>query len=324
MSGVTLIFSFSKNALISSPTYGKKLFRKCSTTTSFRAPPFRNCSALATASSSRSPLDPSTTQWTSASGCSDNSRSMVPPQPISMSSLWAPTQRMRIPRSIGLVNSNVSTSDRSSRLAPERQTMTACALPPGARAVLREPQQARGTAGHDRMGRHIARHHAPGADEGVFADGDVGQDGRSRADRRSLPHQRRLDLPVLLGLQRTVRGSARIGIVDEHHAVAHEDVVLDGHALADEGVAGDLAILADPGVLLHLDEGAALGVGTHFTPVEIDEPGRLHALAQLHVARDAEIVAHIWIARPRSFSERSAASRSFTTLKPAMPSFTGV
>ena len=36
-----------------------------------------------------------------------------------------------------------------------------------------------------------------------------------------------------------------VEVVDEHHAVPHEDLVLDRHAFADEGVALDLAPGAD-------------------------------------------------------------------------------
>src|SRR5437763_192002 len=84
-----------------------------------------------------------------------------------------------------------------------------------------------------------------------------------------------------IGLQLTVDGRPGIGVVDEHHAVPDEDVVLDRHALADERVAGDLAVLSDPGVLLNLDEGADLRVVPHFAAVEVDEFRELDALTQL-------------------------------------------
>src|SRR5436190_2474053 len=170
------------------------------------------------------------------------------------------------------------------------------------------PQLARGISRHDGVGRHITGHHAPGPDERVLADGHVGEDGRGRTDGDTALHERGLDLPVLFGLQLTVDGRPGIGVVDEHHAVPDEDVVLDRHALADERVAGDLAVLSDPGVLLNLDEGADLRVVPDFAAVEIDELRELDALTQLHVRSDAVIVRHRVTALPRSLSDRSAAS----------------
>src|SRR2546425_115983 len=142
---------------------------------------------------------------------------------------------------------------------------------------------------------------------------------------RIQPCPGRLDFPVLLGLQRTVRScGARVGVVDECDAVADEDVVLDGHAFANERVAGDLAVLADVRVLLNFDKGTDLGVVAYFAAIEVDEPRQLDAFAQLHIGRNAEILAHSSIALPLSLSDRSAASSSLTTREPATPSFTGV
>ena len=63
----------------------------------------------------------------------------------------------------------------------------------------------------------------------------------------------------------------RIRVVDEHHAVADEDMVLDRDALADERVARDLAAPADRRVLLNLDERADLGLVADRAAVEVDE-----------------------------------------------------
>ena len=62
-----------------------------------------------------------------------------------------------------------------------------------------------------------------------------------------------------------------IRVVDEHHAVADEHVVLDRDAFADERVARNLAAPADGGVLLDLDERADLGVVADLAAVEVDE-----------------------------------------------------
>ena len=72
-------------------------------------------------------------------------------------------------------------------------------------------------------------------------------------------------------------GGPRVLVVDEHHAVADEDLVLDGHAFADEGVAGDLDPAADAGAFLDFDEGADLALVTDLAAIEVDEgvePGR--------------------------------------------------
>src|SRR2546425_4860119 len=183
------------------------------------------------------------------------------------------------------------------------------------------PQEARWVARDDRVSGHVPRHDAAGPDQRVLTDRYVRQNGCTRADGSALLHQRGLDFPVLLALQLPVwGGGAWVGVVDERHPVAYEDVVLDGHPFADERVAGNLAVLADPDVLLDLDKGTDLGVVADFTSVEIDELRQDDAAAQLDVGSDAHGVAHRAMARPRSCSDRSAASSSFTTRRPATPS----
>src|SRR6266850_2195840 len=314
MSGELLAFSSSKNVLMPSPTYGKKHVLKFLTTTSRFVASARKLSALARASWSRSPLEPTTTHWTSVWACSDRSRRIVPPQPISMSSLWAPMQsRRRAPVRLD-ARSNVSMSGRRRRWSWGGDAVG------GERA-----QEARRRARDDGVGGHVVGDDAAGADESLLADGHVGEDGGAGADGRASLHQCRLDLPVLLGLQMTVAGGgARIGVVDEGDPVADEDVVLDDDPLAHEGVARDLAVLADLGVLLNLDEGPDLGVVAHLTPVEVDELRQPDAVAELHVGRHGQGVAHSRTARPLSFSDRSAASSSCTTRRPAIPSLRGV
>ena len=106
----------------------------------------------------------------------------------------------------------------------------------------------------------VKRDDAARTDDGALADRHIGENGRAGADRRALLDDGVLDLPVIRGLQiPRGRRRPRVGVVDEDHAVADEDLVLDGHAFADEGVAGDLAAPPDAGVLLDLDEGADLG-----------------------------------------------------------------
>ena len=106
---------------------------------------------------------------------------------------------------------------------------------------------------------HRVGHHAARADDGVLSDDDVGEDRRSRSDRRAPVYQRPLHRPIVRGLQLAGRRrGARIRVVDEGDAVADEDMVLDGDAFTDEGMTGDLAPGADARVLLNLDEGPDL------------------------------------------------------------------
>src|SRR5438128_491253 len=141
----------------------------------------------------------------------------------------------------------------------------------GPRAPGDGPQQTRRVSGHDRVGGHVTSHDASGPDQGVFTDREVGEDRRTGSDRGSLPHQRGLDVPILLRLQLAARSrGARVGIVDERDTVADEDVVFDRHPFADERVAGNLAALPYLGVLLDFHKGTDLGVVTHLTAVEID------------------------------------------------------
>src|SRR4029434_4636245 len=67
-----------------------------------------------------------------------------------------------------------------------------------------------------------------------------------------------------------------------------------------------------------------LGVVADLTAVKVDEARKLHTLAELHIWGDGEMAVHRATARARCASERSAASRSLTTCRPATPSLIGV
>src|SRR4051812_48520116 len=82
-------------------------------------------------------------------------------------------------------------------------------------------------------------------------------------------------------------------IVDEHHAVAHEALVLDRHALADEAVARDLAALTDRRPTLDLDERADLGAVPDRTAVRVDEAEDPDALSKADIGREANVVSGI-------------------------------
>src|SRR5262249_59994818 len=125
---------------------------------------------------------------------------------------------------------------------------------------------------HNRVGRHVAGDNAAGTNHRVLTDRNVGEDRCTGTDGGTFSDESRLDSPVLLCFERTVRTCGEgVRIVDERHTVAHENVVLDGHAFADKRVTGDLTVLSDLGVLLNLDEGTDFCVVTDIAPVKVDE-----------------------------------------------------
>ena len=145
----------------------------------------------------------------------------------------------------------------------------------------------------DAIGWNVLGHHATGADNGVFADRDVGQDGAPGADRSPFLHQRPLDLPVGFGLELAAgRGGARVGVVDEGHIVADEHVVFDIDTFAHEGVARNLAVLSDSRVLLDLYERADFRLVADFATIQIDELRKLHIVSESYARRDAQIIVH--------------------------------
>src|SRR5271157_562024 len=150
------------------------------------------------------------------------------------------------------------------------------------------PKKSCRIAGDDGVSRNIFRYDAPGAYQGVFANGDVRQDGATRTDRSPLLHQGPLDFPVRLGLQTAFgRSRSRVGIVDEGDAVADEYVVFNGYALTNEGMARNLAVLSDARIFLDLDKCAYLGFVADFAAIEVDELGKLHISPQLDAGGDA-------------------------------------
>src|SRR2546428_1132789 len=186
-------------------------------------------------------------------------------------------------------------SSSSSRWGVTRSKKGMLPLP-----VIRQPQLGRDQAedprripSHDRIVRHVAGHDAAGPDDGILPDDHVREDCRPGPDRRASPHQRGLDLPVLLALE-FPRRSRRpwIGVVDEGDAVADEDVILDRHAFTDEGVARNLAAPADLRILLDLDERPDLRFVADLAAVQVDELRELDVLPQLDVGRNTEVFVH--------------------------------
>jgi hypothetical protein len=106
-------------------------------------------------------------------------------------------------------------------------------------------------------------------------------------------------LPIGVALKLTISRCAGVQVVDEHHAVPHEDFVLDCHAFADKGVALDLAPRANHGILLDLDERSEPGVVADLAAIEVNERVQADVFAQPDVRRDPNEVGRI-----RSFVSR--------------------
>lgn len=112
-------------------------------------------------------------------------------------------------------------------------------------------------------------HYGTGSNQGLFANRHAGQDHGPTADGGTPAHARRDHLPVRLGLRLSFTRRVRVEVVDEHHPVPDEYLVLDRHAFADEAVTGDLTTSPDHGVFLDLDKGANARVVADLTPVQI-------------------------------------------------------
>src|SRR5208282_4565544 len=117
--------------------------------------------------------------------------------------------------------------------------------------------------------------------------------GGARSNRSAFLDDCFLHFPIGFGLQTSASGrGARVRIVNEHHAVANENVVFDGHTFADEGVAGDLAAFTNRSVLLNLYKRANLGFIADFAAVEVDELGKFDISTEFHTRRNAKEFIH--------------------------------
>src|SRR5437879_1435960 len=178
---------------------------------------------------------------------------------------------------------------------------------------------------HNGIVGYVASHDAAGTHHGVFADHNIRENRCTRTDGGALFHQRRLHSPVLLRLKFAFRsGRTRKEVIDKDDAMAHEDVVFDGHTFTNEAVARDFAVSADFGVLLDLDKRAYLCVVADFTAIQIDKGREPYVFPQSDIGSNGLMVVHSRMICPLFSNERSAASRSLTTPRPATPSFSGV
>ena len=84
--------------------------------------------------------------------------------------------------------------------------------------------------------RRVVRDHCTGADHRVFADRDAAENRGAAADGRAAADCVGTTVQSAFVLQPSIRGGAGPPVIDEHHAVADEHVVLDRHPFTDERV----------------------------------------------------------------------------------------
>jgi hypothetical protein len=127
-------------------------------------------------------------------------------------------------------------------------------------------------SGHDRVGGNIFGDYTASAYNRVLTDMDVRENRGTGTHRRALLYNRTFDLPIGFGLQIPIgsRG-ARIAVIDKHHPMSDEDIVLDNDAFADKGVTGDLAASSDTGIFLDFHECADLRLVSDLASIQVYE-----------------------------------------------------
>ena len=133
-------------------------------------------------------------------------------------------------------------------------------------------------------------------------------------------------------------GRARIAIVDEHHAVADEDLVFDHDSRTDERVTGDFAAPPDVRVALNFDEGSKPGVASNLGIRKDSQTARAARLRRVRTssATHANVAEFGAVQLPRSSQcmpkrhhscpvaqRKFAASSTDTTRAPLAPSVLG-
>src|SRR5215469_10714319 len=187
-----------------------------------------------------------------------------------------------------------------------------------------KPQHFCWVSGDNSIRRDVFCNHAPGTDHGVFAHRYVAEYGGTRPNRGPFANPGLFNFPIGFCLQATVCvGCTRIAIVDKGYAVPNEDIVFDIDALADEGVARNFAASSDSHVLLHFDECADFGLIPDFTIIQIDETREFDVFSEPDRRGNTKEPTHRYTISPRLRTDLSAASKSFTTLKPLTPSLNG-
>ena len=155
-------------------------------------------------------------------------------------------------------------------------------------------QYSRWISSHRGMRRNICGDNRAGADDGVFADGHAAEYGRATANAGPALDDDGHDGPVIIRLYGASRpGGPRIFVVDEGHAMTHEDLVFDRHALTDKRVTRYFAVATHVGAFLNLDEGTDFSAVADLAAVEVNEMVNDYVTTESNVSSDyAELSGH--------------------------------
>ena len=155
-------------------------------------------------------------------------------------------------------------------------------------------QYSRWISSHRGMRRNICGYHRAGSDNGVFADGHAAEYGRATANAGPALDDDGHDRPVIIRLYGAARpGGARIFVVDEGHAMTHEDLVFNRHAFTDKSMARDFAVTTHAGTFLNLDEGTDFSAVADLATVEVNEMVNDYVTTESNVSSDyAELSRH--------------------------------
>jgi hypothetical protein len=139
-------------------------------------------------------------------------------------------------------------------------------------ALTHIPGDAGGNTGYDCVRGDILGDHGARADQSFFAHGNASHDGGVCTDRCPGSNSSLYHLPILRGLQASVRRDRPgIDIVYEHDTMADENAVLDFDPLANERVAGNLAVAPDARAFLNFYKRPNLGAISYGATVEIHQ-----------------------------------------------------
>jgi len=144
-------------------------------------------------------------------------------------------------------------------------------------------------ASYGRVRRDVAGHHAAGSNHCVGTDGEPGQDGATRANRRTVLDQRGQALPIPVGGKPTVAcGGSRPAVVGEHHAMPDKNFIFDRYASAYESMARYFASRAHLGTALDFHKAADAGVVADFAAIQVDMAGESDPAAEFDVCGDTQ------------------------------------
>jgi len=147
---------------------------------------------------------------------------------------------------------------------------------------------------HRGMRGNICGYNRAGPDNGVFANGHAAEYSRAAANAGPTLDDDGHNCPIIIRLYGASRpGGAWIFVVDEGHAMTHEDLVFDRHAFTDERVTRYFAVTTHARTFLNLDEGTDFGAVADLATVEVNEMVNDYVTTESNVSSDyAELSGH--------------------------------